>query len=106
MDGFHILSSTAIDQALLRITNHWGGTDGEHEIFRAWAWVVASVCETYASENLEACMELLHAETASLHRVIAERLCLVHSISDELVSKRAFLRFLEGELQQPQRAAA
>jgi hypothetical protein len=106
MDGFHILSSKGIEQALQHITDHWGGTEGEHGGFRAWAWAVASVCETYAGEDLAACMELLHAETASLHRVIAERLCLVHSISDALVSRRAFLQFLEGELQEPQRAAA
>jgi len=67
---------------------------------------VAAVCDTYETENLAACAELLEAERAALHRVIAERLHLVHSISEELVSKRAFLSFLGNQLDGPERLAA
>jgi hypothetical protein len=101
MPGFQILSQEAIEGELTSIMRRWDGSHEEQEKFRSWGWVVASVCDTYATENLNACADLLHDETAALHRVIAERLLHVNSISSELVSKRAFLKFLEAQLHHP-----
>lgn len=106
MSGFHILSQAAIEGALTSIIKRWDGSHDEQERFRSWGWGVASVCDTYATENLDACADLLHDETAALHRVIAERLLHVKTISDELVSKRAFLKFLEAQLHHVGRHAA
>jgi hypothetical protein len=98
MDGFSILSAQGITRTLAGIERHWDAGADELEAFRSWAWVVASVCETYASENLGACAELLHDERQALHRVLAERLHLKGDVSPELVSKRAFLEYLEHQL--------
>jgi hypothetical protein len=98
MESFRILSAEGIRVALAAIERRWDASPAELERFRAWAWVVAAVSETYASEDLGACAELLKDEHAALHRVIAERLHYVSDISSELVSKRAFLEHLEREL--------
>jgi hypothetical protein len=98
MDGFHILSAQGITGTLASIERHWDAEQGELDAFRSWAWVVASVCETYASENLGACADLLHEERQALHRVLAERLHLKGDVAPELVSKRAFLEYLEHQL--------
>ncbi len=99
--SFQHFESADIERAVTGILNRWEATPEAHETFRGWAWVVASVAETYASENLEACEELLEAEKQAIHRIIAERLHLIHSVSEELVSKRAFLEFLEAALHRP-----
>jgi hypothetical protein len=96
---FRYFKSSQIEQTLDGILRRWEATPEAHETFRGWAWVVASVAETYASENLQACEELLEAEKQAIHRIIAERLHFIHSVSEELVSKRTFLEFLEHSLQ-------
>lgn len=95
MDGFHRLSRHAIEQELDVVGHRWSAPPPATEAFTAWAWVVASVCDTYASENLTACRELLEAETAALTRIIEERQRKVPGPPPpELLQKQAFLAFL------------
>ena len=95
MDGFHRLSRRAIEQELDVVGHRWSAPPPATEAFNAWAWVVASVCDTYATENLPACRELLEAETAAMTRIIEERQRRVPGPPPaELLQKQAFLAFL------------
>jgi hypothetical protein len=105
MDGFHILSRRSVEQELVSVAQRWQAP--ELESFTSWGWVVASVCDTFASENLAACRELLEAETAALARVIEERQRLVPGPPPaELLQKQAFLAFLGHEVMVAPLAAA
>lgn len=104
--GFRILSQEGVSSALARIEAQWHPSPEEQERYDAWAWVVASVCETYASENPGACADLLRDEQASLSRVLHEREHYRQDGSGELESKRAFLAWLERSLVPANAAAA
>jgi hypothetical protein len=107
MDGFHVLSRRAIEQELASVARRWNALPGSMESFAAWAWVVASVCDTFASENPGACKELLEAETQALARVVEERHRLVPGETPpELKQKEAFLGFLTHAVDQAPQAAA
>jgi hypothetical protein len=99
MDGFHVLSRATIERELASVAHRWSAPPSSTEEFTAWGWVVASVCDTFATENLGACRELLEAETASLSRIIEERQRLVPGAPPpELLQKQAFLAFLGHEV--------
>jgi len=107
MDGFQRLSRRAIEQELGAVSHRWSEPTSTTEAFTSWAWVVASVCDTFACENLAACRDLLDAETASLARVIEERQRLVPGPPPaELLRKQAFLAFLGHEVLQESSAVA
>lgn len=102
MDGFHRLSRRAIEQELAAVARRWSTPPAVEEGFTSWGWVVASVCDTYATENLSACLELLEAETAAMSRVIEERQRRVPGPPPaELLQKQAFLAFLGHEVMRP-----
>jgi hypothetical protein len=99
MDGFHVLSRASIERELAIVARRWSSLPASTEDFTAWGWVVASVCDTFATENLGACRDLLEAETASLSRIIEERQRLVPGAPPaELLQKQAFLAFLGHEV--------
>jgi hypothetical protein len=67
---------------------------------------VASASDAFARENHAACAELLREETAALERVNVVRARHVGRSSEELQRKRAFLSYLEREVEAARQRAA
>lgn len=102
MEGFSYLSKSEVESQLSQLLGAGRFAEGERESFLAWAWLVASASDTFASQNRDACAELLRDETAALERIIRVRARHVSGISEELLSKRAFLAYLERQVETPQ----
>lgn len=99
MEEFHCLSKIDVEHQLTRLLGGWASEDGEQEGFLAWGWLVASASDTFAAQNRAACVELLRDEAAALERIIRGRARHVGGTSPELQSKRAFLAYLEEQVE-------
>ena len=102
MEGFRYLSKTEVESQLSQLLGAGGFAEGERESFLDWAWLVATASDAFASQNRDACAALLRDETEALERIISVRARHVSGISEELWSKRAFLAYLERQVETPQ----
>jgi hypothetical protein len=99
MEEFHYLSKTDVEYQLTKLLRGWAPEASDQQGFLAWAWLVASASDTFAAQNRSACVELLRDEAAALERVIKGRTRHVGGTSHELQSKRAFLAYLEAQVE-------
>lgn len=106
MEGFRCLSKAEVEGQLAQLLGTWRSSGANRQSFLDWAWLVATASDTFASQNRDACAELLRDETAALERIIRMRARHVEGISEELQSKRAFLAYLERQVEIPQPGAS
>lgn len=101
--AYQRLDSRQLEQRLSQITSRWDASDEQLDTFRGWAYLVAAASDACAAEEPFAASELLAGEYAQLHEQIVEGLLMTSVIDLDLVSRRAFVEYLIGELAELER---
>ncbi len=101
--AYQRLNTKQLEQRLMQILGRWDASDEQVENFRGWAYIVAAASDACAAEEPWACSELLAGEYEQLHQQIVEGLITTSVIDLDLVSRRAFVEFLIGELAEAER---